>query len=107
MDNLALLLNILTVSIGFCCRRGSRLIGRNMPTAQLYRMEGKVKHRQLKGRSQEEKRYYVGKVPKRRTPPTQPPSLGTPCFANTNYGLFVILGPKEHFWFSKNNRNFW
>ena len=36
-----------------------------------------------------------------------PPSLRTPCYAQTNYGLFFIIGPnKEHFWSSPKNHNF-
>ena len=36
-----------------------------------------------------------------------PPSLRTPCYAQSNYGLFFIIGPnKEHFWSSPKNHNF-
>ena len=54
----------------------------------------------------EKKRDYVGKIPKRRTPPTHPPSLGNPCYQKKKLGLFFILGPQEHFWSSPKNHHF-
>ena len=57
-------------------------------------------------RYQRKKRDYVGKIPKRRPPPTHPPSLGNPCYQKKKLGLFVILGPQEHFWSSAKNHHF-
>ena len=53
--------------------------------------------------SQREKRDYVGKVPKRRTPPA--PVWETPVIKK-KLGLFFILGPQEHFWSSPKNHHF-
>ena len=46
-----------------------------------------------KGRYQRKKRDYVGKIPKRRTPP---PVWETPVIKK-KLGLFFILGPQEIF----------
>ena len=58
-----------------------------------------------KERAQREKRDYVGKIPKWRTPPP-PPSLGNPCYQKKKLGLFFILGPQEQFWSSPKNHHF-
>ena len=56
-----------------------------------------------KGRSQREKRDYVGKIPVGPPPPT-PPVWERPVIKK-KLGLLFILGPKEHFWSSPTNQS--
>ena len=51
-----------------------------------------------KGRLQKKIRDYLGIFPKWQTPPPFPP-FGNPSSKKKIYGLFCVLGPKEHFWF--------
>ena len=59
-----------------------------------------------KGRSQKEEMVLCGKSSQAADPPT--PTVWERHVFNNNkkLGLFVILGPKEHFWCSPKNRHF-
>ena len=45
-----------------------------------------------------------GKFPSGGPPP--PPQFGKPLLSKKKLGLFLILGPQEHFWFSPKNHHF-